>query len=688
MKDKNKLKMMNAVDDELIDRANPDKIKPKKRHFSKKMGMLAACLVIAVVAVNLAIFLPMGSPDEPPIIDPDASKPSEVPGTYEEIKAIIDAYNYKLYGDDVSGTMDSNAQMNGDAMGGDSATPPGAPEMDSDGSYVEVTDNQVDGVIEADLFKRTQSHIFYLRSNGLYAYTIDKENSKLVGEIAFTTDNFSKKEMYLSPDGKTATIIYTVYTSAANETRIVSIDVSKPNDMKILKKSAFKGSYLSSRYVNGELLLFTRFSIKNTNSEQNYIPSVDTGDGFELLEPDRILAPQAISQCSYLTVSKLTGKNLSYGGSVALLSYGTTTYVSSESIYATRQFYYDNKTDNIRSYGNKTEIARIDYSKDLLTAIGTVTVSGTVKDQYCMDEHEGILRVFTSINQGYYTINTSGSSGSSSSTIFRPADDVVEAPTEPIQPDTSTSADTGWATSSAQGWATSGIEDRIVPQADNAVAAPMSYTRQSERITSASLYCIDIENMQVVASVEKFAPQGETVQSARFDGDTAYVCTAIVFTDPVFVFDLSDLEHITYKDTGVIEGYSHSLIELEGGYLLGIGQTGWHTVKLELYKETDTGLSSVSKLELENTYSTTEYKAIYVNREEMIFGFANAQYGEEYKHVYSVFKIESNEITVAMEFDINEKCAFDYCRGVLVEDYFYVLTDAEFEENFNFAKIK
>jgi len=48
MKDKNKLRMMDAVDDELIDRANPEKIKPRqKRKFSARMGMLAACLVIS-----------------------------------------------------------------------------------------------------------------------------------------------------------------------------------------------------------------------------------------------------------------------------------------------------------------------------------------------------------------------------------------------------------------------------------------------------------------------------------------------------------------------------------------------------------------------------------------------------------------------------------------------------------------
>ena len=80
MKNKNKLKMMDGIEDELIERANPDNIKPKqKRRFSARMGMIAACLVIAVVAVNLAIFLPGFTQEDPPIISPDSGGPSTKP---------------------------------------------------------------------------------------------------------------------------------------------------------------------------------------------------------------------------------------------------------------------------------------------------------------------------------------------------------------------------------------------------------------------------------------------------------------------------------------------------------------------------------------------------------------------------------------------------------------------------------
>ena len=101
--------------------------------------------------------------------------------------------------------------------------------------------------------------------------------------------------------------------------------------------------------------------------------------------------------------------------------------------------------------------------------------------------------------------------------------------------------------------------------------------------TNASLFVINLSDNSIRASVEGFAPEGEEVASVRFEGDKLYVCTAVIrlFSDPVFFFDLSDYENITYTDTGYIEGFSSSLINLGEGYLLGIGNEDSMTGKIE-----------------------------------------------------------------------------------------------------------
>ena len=57
--------------------------------------------------------------------------------------------------------------------GGNAATDSVANGMEN-GSYEEVTDNQVSGVIEGDLFKRTQNYIFQLRYGHSFAQELDE----------------------------------------------------------------------------------------------------------------------------------------------------------------------------------------------------------------------------------------------------------------------------------------------------------------------------------------------------------------------------------------------------------------------------------------------------------------------------------------------------------------------------------
>ena len=460
MKNENKLNLINEIDDNLILGADPESIRKKKKSKLRfRWGALVACFLCAVLAINLAIFLPMFWSGDDYLNKPDSG--SSVQSSYDKIKEIINLsfpnnpnYNY--------GTSDGVLE---DSMA--SGTPsPGNPDAGS--SYVEVTDNQVQDVIEADLFKRTTTHIFYLRDNAINAYSIKGADSALVGTLQFSSEALYDKTMYLSNDGRIATVIYTKCKDSVAETMVATINVENPEEMKLVKSNAFTGSYVDSRYANGELLLFTRFSFTKTDEEEDFIPAIDTGDGYTLLKPDSIIAPEVINTKSYLTISKLNGEKLSLCGSVALLGYGDTMYISSSSIYPTRTINEFIKNDNLCTYTNKTEIARIDYSDSLLSVKGVITVNGTVKDQYCMDELNGVLRVFTSTSEGYYYIyNSDNDSVSSSVTSGSPASPGVSS-----------------SSGSAETTPSIGQLEPTTPQRSNT----------SANTTSASLYCIDNKN--------------------------------------------------------------------------------------------------------------------------------------------------------------------------------------------------
>ena len=122
---------------------------------------------------------------------------------------------------------------------------------------------------------------------------------------------------------------------------------------------------------------------------------------------------------------------------------------------------------------------------------------------------------------------------------------------------------------------------------------------------------------------------GEEATAVRFDGVYAYVCTAevITLTDPVYFFDLSDLSNITYTDTGTIDGFSTSLIQLEDGYLLGIGYNEERNLKIEIYEETESGVQSVCTYEKACGFSEV-YKSYFIDREKNLIGLATTEWAE------------------------------------------------------------
>ena len=184
-----------------------------------------------------------------------------------------------------------------------------------------------------------------------------------------------------------------------------------------------------------------------------------------------------------------------------------------------------------------------------------------------------------------------------------------------------------------------------------------------------NLYCVDLDRWEVTASVESFAPDGEDAQSVRFDGHMAYVCTAevIVITDPVYFFDLSDLENITYTDTGTIDGYSTSLIELGDGYLLGIGYGDTRQLKVEVYKERDGAVISVCTYQLAASFSE-EYKSYYINREYDLIGLpVMLQNGSISYKLLHFDGFALHEI-------VSDSCigALDNVRATIIDGYLYI----------------
>lgn len=524
-------------------------------------------------------------------------------------------------GNGVSGIWDS--LLGGVVPGGempDGAVPEDAPVADigtSSGTYEEITDSQVEGVTEADIIKRSDRHIYYLRGSTLNVYSIEGEASRLLGSYDIQAGEGStcriythEMQMYLSQDCTTVTILTSCYDDVLAEKYLyaITLDVTDPSNIQQSGQLFLTGSHKTSRLVGDTLYVLSTLYVDHTANWEDgstFLPGYGVPESMTYLPMEKISMPESPTAAMYTVVTKVDTKDLKVEDSLALLSYQGPIYMSQENIYLTRSYTDMTNEDGKRTTSAMTQICRISLDQGL-KAEGEVSIAGTIKDQYSMDEYDGMLRVVT-------TVST-----------------------------------------------TVGIEEKW---------DDVSSFRYLEDTTNASLYCIDLSDHSLRSVVEKFAPEGESVQSVRFDGDQAYVCTSIVLRDPVFFFDLSDPDHITFKDTGTIDGYSMSLVDFADGFLMGIGYgDSFDKLKIEVYREGETSVESHCVYEVPNCWFSSDYKSYYIDRQAQLIGLGVDTYESGTRYLLLHFDGYSLVERLNVEMDGSPTTM----RAVAIDGYLYM----------------
>lgn len=665
MRNKKFLRAFDSVDEKYIDEADPDAVfaaAGKSKRLSaaaiRRIIVIAASLCL-VTALSLVLFLPFNTENEIEQYEKDP---------YYKVIAALDAMdrrddepknNFEIFagiingmlGGGIKGEVDyapkddlvsNSGNMEGVIMpGGDASN--GNSDL-GNGKYEEATDNQVDGVIEADLIKRTDKYIFYLDRFGggaiLRVYSIAGEDSVQISEHKITFSGnatdvyYGQMEFYLSKDANAVTVLAPGYSREVGVyTELISLDVSDVTNIHKKASVVLTGNYVSSRNTNGNLLLISQFTAAEKpdfSDESTFLPQIIIDGKATSVSPDDIVLPEVLDSRIYTVVTMLDEDDLSVKGNVAYLSFSNNHYVSEDTVYVTRSYIGERTAGDVTYRGPVTEIVALGYDADGFEKKQGVTVEGRVKDQYSLDQHKGILRVVTTTETAAYREEKKDSG-----VIMR------------------------------------------------------EYVDRGE--SNAALWCIDLETMKVVASVEDFAPDGETVQSVRFDGDYAYVCTAVVvtFSDPVFFFDLSDLNNITYKDTGDIKGYSSSLVDFGDGYLLGIGYgNDRNTLKIEIYVEGENGVIPLCAYERRDTQFSEDYKSYYIDRENSLIGLGVYGFDKngDYGCYYVILHFNGFEFIEKTFVEIGADPA--EMRGAYIDEYFYILGAQYFEVTKVFNAVK
>ena len=134
--------------------------------------------------------------------------------------------------------------------------------------------------------------------------------------------------------------------------------------------------------------------------------------------------------------------------------------------------------------------------------------------------------------------------------------------------------------------------------------------------------------------------------------------------------NLTDLNNITYTDTGTIEGYSTSLVDFTEGMLLGIGYgDSRNTLKIEVYKEVEGGVESVCSYIKEDVGFSEDYKAYYIDRER---GLVGLMFRQSNNCTYILLHFDGNRISEVISEEMGKMSYPAAARATLIDDCFYI----------------
>lgn len=614
MKKKQWAQSFSLIDEKYVEEADPMRDAGRVsavRRLRRRIITLAACA--AAVLLGLILFIPYRTEV------PDVSRYAD-----SEYYAVIQRLNdgqvikprYRNNLDYLlSKTLSKTDMDNMNTATGGTGTANGGEARPETGAYRETTDNQVAGIVEGDLLKRTDTRIYYADEDSamLRVYSVMGEDSALLGsfDLVFPCD----MEMYLSADGRSVTLLC---DGGKSQSMILLLDVTDPAAIRVTKQVSLSGTLVTSRLTgNGRTLLVVTSSRAGGRQDYSdplsFVPSINRGDGQGMrpLTADCITVPAEMSGTWYSTLTALNAETLDVLDTRSVLAGKLdAVYVNAGTVYLAWQYTATETVGADIVTRLRTGILGIAYDDEGLTVRGSVALDGYLRNQYCMDERDGILRVVTGTAKGRY-----------------PAAALV---------------------------------------GQNNVGFVRSL--------NANLYCVSLaaDGWQVVGQDIGFAPDGETPQSVRFNGQYAYVCTAVTVTlnDPVYFFDLSDPARIVRKDTGTIPGFSHSLVQLPDGNLLGLGVGETRsTFKAEVYAESATGVTSVCTWTRSGTRFSQNYKAYLIDRAAGLFGVP-------LRETYVLLHYDGHSLTPVLEADIPSPFPIspDFVRAFLADGWLYILS--------------
>lgn len=498
------------------------------------------------------------------------------------------------------------------------------------------TNNQVEGVQEADIVKTDGEYIYTVADGNVYLLKENGGQPQVLSKIEKVVipgeeEGFYEREEYVSDiyiAGNRlvlmkCTMDYAAYDGAVAEDMAPSgcymgetkytaavYDISDRSNPVLLNELGQSGSVISSRMVGNILYLVSNYYVPGEIDEADpatYVPSLYCGDSARKVPAYDIMLLPEPNGTQYLTVSSIDVSDPSgFLDTQSILGCGSQIYCNSENLFVALGT--SETVDNVSK--DKTDLYRFSLQDGVITMEDQGSVPGYVLNQFSMDEYNGYFRIVTT------------------ETVIHYFNDGETASAEPEK-------------------------------------------------TKNHLFVLD-GAMNIVGSVEDLA-RGERIYSARFMGDVGYFVTYRQ-VDPLFTVDLSVPSDPTILSELKVPGFSNYLHPFGDGLLLGFGQDAdeesgvTQGLKLSMFDTSD--LAAVTEkhtVSLGEKYMWSDacynHKAILVDTEKNLIGFP----AENEYMLYSYSPASGFQKVAQLTLEAGGSDDFDYdLRGFYVDDVFYL----------------
>jgi len=514
------------------------------------------------------------------------------------------------------------------------------------------TNVQVEGIDEGDIVKTDGAYIYVLRNEWFIifkasgAQTEELSRMKLIGNSASEQADYaywyvydSLQELYIHGSFAFVVVNYNATFLAKNgnyeydmSVTILCIDISNPKNPVIVTDFFQSGYYNSSRLQGTVLYVISNQPIYENMKEDDpgsFIPWIGQDGIGELVQCTDIRIMPIIVTANHTVITSIDVVELKRIDQKSILGSSETIYMSYDNLYLASSVVisedkqpYTESVYIIEEHSDKysTQIARIALDKGMMDAVASCTVDGILLNQFSLDEYEGNLRLAVTIYSYSYR-------------ILRDVNYGIE---------------------------------QIVYGDDND--------------QTNALYILG-PSLEKVGSINGLA-KNERIYSVRFSGPVAYMVT-FRQVDPLFAMDLSDPNNPKVTSELKIPGFSTYLHPFGTGKLLGLGydvrESRITGMKMSMFDISDPFDISENDVELVGTYSSealSNHKAVLVDVQRNIIGFAGDRYGaERYYYLYGFSEDSGFEMKAKLKLGSMDETKYygSYqVRGFYIDSYLYV----------------